>query len=43
MLSEGDVAPPFELPDHDGKLVSLDEMAGKWVVLWWYVKASTPG
>jgi peroxiredoxin Q/BCP len=43
MLEEGTSAPAFTLPDHHGDPVSLDEMAGKWVVLWWYVKASTPG
>jgi peroxiredoxin Q/BCP len=43
MLEEGTQAPPFELEDQEGNLVSLDEYRGKWVALWWYVKASTPG
>lgn len=44
-LSEGDIAPSFTLPDQDGDPVSLEEVtgAGKWVLLWWYPKAATPG
>ena len=43
MVNEGDNAPAFSLPDQDGNVVSLEDQAGKWVVLWWYPKASTPG
>lgn len=43
MVSAGDKAPPFTLPDQDGNDVSLSDFAGRWVVLWWYPKASTPG
>ena len=43
MLTEGSPAPPFELSDQHGARVSLADLAGKWVVLWWYPKASTPG
>jgi peroxiredoxin Q/BCP len=43
MVNEGDTAPSFTLPDQDGNPVSLDDQKGKWVVLWWYPKASTPG
>lgn len=43
MVNEGDTAPPFSLPDQDGNVVSLADLAGRWVVLWWYPKASTPG
>ena len=43
MVNPGDAAPKFSLPDHTGKDVSLDDLAGRWVVLWWYPKASTPG
>jgi len=43
MLTEGSPAPPFELSDQHGSRVSLADLAGKWVVLWWYPKASTPG
>jgi peroxiredoxin Q/BCP len=43
MLAEGDQAPAFTLPDQDRSPVSLSDLAGKSVVLWWFVKASTPG
>ena len=43
MLTEGSPAPSFTLPDQDGNAVSLSDLKGKWVVLWWYPKASTRG
>lgn len=43
MLSEGTKAPPLDLADQDGKITSLSDFAGRWVILWWFVKASTPG
>ena len=43
MVSSGDPAPQFRLPDQDGAEVALSDLAGQWVVLWWYPKASTPG
>ena len=43
MLRDGDQAPPFSLPDQEGRTVALGDLAGKWVVLWWYPAASTPG
>jgi peroxiredoxin Q/BCP len=43
MLLPGTVAPAFNLPDHNGHLVSLADQAGHWVLLWWYPKAATPG
>ena len=43
MLAEGTAAPPFSLLDQDANRVSLGDVAGRWVVLWWYPKASTPG
>ena len=33
----------FELPAHDGSTVSLSDLAGKLVVLWFYPVADTPG
>jgi len=39
----GAPAPAFILPDHEGNTVSLADLAGHWVVLWWYPAASTPG
>jgi thioredoxin-dependent peroxiredoxin len=43
MVSEGTPAPDFALPDDHGNVVSLHDLAGHWVALWWYPKASTPG
>ena len=43
MLTEGSVAPDFDLPAHDGTRVKLSELAGKYVVLWFYPAADTPG
>jgi peroxiredoxin Q/BCP len=43
MLVPGDPAPAFALLDQDERIVSLDELRGSWVVLWWYPKASTGG
>jgi peroxiredoxin Q/BCP len=43
MLTTGDPAPSFTLPDHNGEAVSLSDFSGAWVLLWWYAKAATPG
>jgi peroxiredoxin Q/BCP len=43
MLEPGIAAPDFTAPDQDGNAVSLADFAGKWVAMWWYPKASTPG
>ena len=43
LLEQGAAAPPFELVDHRGETIALTDLTGKWVVLWWYPKASTPG
>jgi len=36
-------APDFSLKDNDGKLHSLKDYAGKWLVLYFYPKDDTPG
>lgn len=38
-----DPAPNFELPDQTGKMHTLDQYKGKWVVLYFYPKDNTPG
>jgi len=38
-----DKAPEFSLPDQNGKEVSLKEFRGKYVVLYFYPRADTPG
>lgn len=43
MLNEGDMAPDFTLADHSGKPLTLSELKGKTVVLFFYPKADTPG
>ena len=43
MLKQGTPAPDFTLPDQDGNPVSLADERGKWVLLWWYPMADTPG
>ena len=42
-LEVGDTAPDFTLPDQAGNPVSLSDLRGKTVVLYFYPKADTPG
>lgn len=42
-LSVGDKAPEFTLPDQHGKIHSLSDYAGKWILLYFYPKDDTPG
>jgi peroxiredoxin Q/BCP len=41
--AEGDAAPEFTLPDQGGGEVSLADLRGQWVVLYFYPRADTPG
>ena len=43
MIKVGGTAPSFSLPDQDGKVVSLRDLAGRWVVLYFYPRDDTPG
>ena len=43
MVAEGDTAPDFTLPDQDGREVTLSDLRGRPVVLYFYPKADTPG
>ena len=43
MLKEGDLAPAFRVPADDGTEISLGDLRGKNVLLYFYPKASTPG
>jgi thioredoxin-dependent peroxiredoxin len=43
MVEQGDQAPDFTLPDQDGNPVTLSELRGQPVVLYFYPKADTPG
>ena len=43
MVTEGQEAPDFTLPDQDGNEVTLSELRGQPVVLYFFPKADTPG
>lgn len=40
---EGQPAPAFSLPAHDGTVATLETFKGKWLVLYFYPKDATPG
>jgi peroxiredoxin Q/BCP len=42
-VSVGQAAPPFSAQDQNGATVSLAQLAGKYVVLYFYPKDDTPG
>jgi peroxiredoxin Q/BCP len=43
MISEGQEAPDFTLPDQDGNELALSDLRGQTVVLYFFPKADTPG
>jgi thioredoxin-dependent peroxiredoxin len=43
VLSEGDKAPAFALPDQNGETVKLSDLRGETVVIYFYPRADTPG
>ena len=43
MLTAGDQAPDFTLPDQSGEPVTLSDLRGQTVVLYFYPRADTPG
>jgi len=43
LLAEGTPAPPFTLPDQNGRVVDLRGLAGSWWLLYFYPKDDTPG
>ena len=43
MPAEGEAAPSFDLADQSGGSVSLGDLRGQWVVLYFYPRADTPG
>ncbi len=42
-LAAGDTAPDFSLADDTGAMVSLDELRGRKVIVYFYPAAMTPG
>lgn len=43
LLDVGDSAPDFAVTAHTGETVKLSDLRGRWVVLWFYPAADTPG
>ena len=43
MLTPGDPAPSFSLPDQDGTVRTLSEFKGRPVLVYFYPRADTPG
>lgn len=43
MLEVGKPAPDFTVGTHEGKQISLRDLRGKKVLIWFYPKADTPG
>lgn len=43
MLAVGTSAPDFSLPDQDGKMHTLSQYRGRWVLIYFYPKDDTPG
>jgi peroxiredoxin Q/BCP len=43
MITAGAPAPDFELLGDDGTPVTLKQFRGRWVVLYFFPKADTPG
>ena len=43
MIEVGDKAPDFTLKNQGGEAVSLNSLAGKWIVLYFYPKDNTSG
>ena len=42
-IEQGKKAPSFSLNDHEGNKIKLSDLAGQWVVLYFYPKDDTPG
>ena len=43
MLAVGAEAPHSTFTAHDGSTVRVRDLRGRWVLVWWYPKAATPG
>jgi peroxiredoxin Q/BCP len=43
MIASGKKAPAYKLPDENGEQLSLSDLKGETVVLYFYPRASTPG
>ena len=43
MIAVGEKAPLFTMINQDNEPVSLKDYDGKFILMWWYPKADTPG
>jgi len=43
MPGAGDTAPDFALPDQNDKVRTLTEFRGRWLALYFFPRADTPG
>lgn len=43
MRAAGERAPDFSTTDHEGRPLRLSDLRGRYVVLWFFPKADTPG
>ena len=43
ILEAGDKAPKFAIPNQDGNVIKLDDLLGKWSVIYFYPRDDTPG
>jgi peroxiredoxin Q/BCP len=43
VIEPNTAAPDFEVVDDEGRPVRLADQRGRWVLLWWYPRAGTPG
>ena len=43
ILEAGDKAPKFDIPNQDGNMIKLDDLLGKWSVIYFYPRDDTPG
>ena len=43
ILEAGDKAPKFDVPNQDGNMIKLDDLLGKWSVIYFYPRDDTPG
>ena len=43
MIAVGEKAPSFSFTNQDGDSVELSDFSNKFVFMWWYPRADTPG
>ncbi|MGB3788172.1 MAG: redoxin domain-containing protein [Phormidesmis sp.] len=43
LVSSGDLAPDFAMPDTKGNIISLSDPKGQRVILFFYLRDNTPG